>query len=321
MKRIGLALSGTAVSGEFVSPRLPLRCSDAGILSQVIHITSVSGGSVIAAHVALNWNRYNGSPSDFDAVASEFLSYVRLDVRNRIIRRVPLVIPLRLVRKLLGRSNRHLTRTGLLEAHYQKYLYGDTSLFELPEKPHLHILTTNLNEGCLGAFSREGLLRVLPQPGHTFRLDRTHTGLATVAMAVAASSAFPGFFPPLELTGGDVGTSAGDFGRHAFTDGAVFDNLGVRMFRFLERPLLADIPLCGDDFFDLRETLEVLRRAGRSGEETPLHARLCSGCSQRPAASRLCSSPVQRTRTPSHPPRWKPAPATATNRCYPVCGS
>src|SRR5262249_21220035 len=45
---------------------------------------------------------------------------------------------------------------------------------------------------------------------------------------------------------------------------------GVRMFRCLERPLLADSPLCPDDFVDLRETLEVLRQAGHSSEETPL---------------------------------------------------
>src|SRR5689334_9857466 len=56
-------------------------------------------------------------------------------------------------------------------------------------------------------------------------------------MAVAASSAFPGFFPPLELTGRDVGARGGEFGRQAFTDGGVFDNLGVRMFRWLQ-PLL-----------------------------------------------------------------------------------
>jgi hypothetical protein len=100
----------------------------------------VSGGSIIAAHRVLNWDRYNGSPEEFDAVASEFLSFVNLDIRNRIVRRFPLNIPLRLARRVLGLSNRKLTRTGLLEGHYEKYLYGDTSLFELPEKPKLHIL-------------------------------------------------------------------------------------------------------------------------------------------------------------------------------------
>src|SRR5262249_51766652 len=59
-------------------------------------------------------------------------------------------------------------------------------------------------------------------------------------MAVAASSAFPGFFPPLELTGMDVGASVGEFGRQRYTDGGVFDNLGVRMFRFLEQSLPPD---------------------------------------------------------------------------------
>src|SRR5207248_1944391 len=152
----------------------------------------------------------------------------------------------------------------------EKSLYGDISLFELPEKPQLHILATNLSEGCLCSFNRNGLLMVRRAPGHSFRLDRIHVGLATVPMAVAASSAFPGFFPPLELTGADVGASAGEFGRQAYTDGGVFDNLGVRMFRCLERPLLTDCPLCRDDFIDYQAVVEALRQAARSSEETPL---------------------------------------------------
>src|SRR5262249_25539461 len=58
-----------------------------------------------------------------------------------------------------------------------------------------------------------------------------------VPMAVTASSAFPGFFPPIDLTNTDVGAGRGEFGRQAFTDGGVFDNLGVRMFHCLEEPL------------------------------------------------------------------------------------
>src|SRR4051794_30723117 len=78
------------------------------------------------------------------------------------------------------------------------------------------------------------------QPGHRFRVARIPTGRAPVPMAVAASSAFPGFFPPVELTGADVGASVGEFGRQAYTDGGVFDNLGVRMFHCLEKSLLTD---------------------------------------------------------------------------------
>jgi hypothetical protein len=230
----------------------------------------VSGGSILAAHLVLNWDRYNGSANEFDAVASEFLSFVRLDVRNRIIRRFPLAFPLRWPRWLLGRSNRKLSRTGLLEYHYEQFLFGDISLFELPENPQLHMLATNLSEGCLCSFHRNGLLMVHRQPGGTYRIDRIHVGLATVAMAVTASSAFPGFFPPLELTGAEVGANVGEFGRQAYTDGGVFDNLGIRMFRCLERRLLTENPLSPEDIFDLPATIEALRQASQSSAETPL---------------------------------------------------
>src|SRR5262249_34306116 len=102
------------------------------------------------------------------------------------------------------------------------------------------------------------------------RIERIHVGLATVPMAVTASSAFPGFFPPLELTGADVGASGGEFGRQAYTDGGVFDNLGVRLFRCLERPLLAEIPLPCDDFVDFPAVVEAWCKAGKAGDETPL---------------------------------------------------
>src|SRR5215510_1106800 len=189
MKKIGLALSGGGFRATLYHLGLARFLRDAGILSQVSHITSVSGGSIFAAHLVLNWDRYNGSPKEFDAAASEFLSFVRLDVRNRIVRRFLLTLPLRWPRRLLGRSNRKLTRTGLLEHHYQRYLCGDKSLFELPEKPQLHMLATNLSEGCLCSFNRNGLLMVRRQACGTFRLDPIHMGLATVAMAVTASSA------------------------------------------------------------------------------------------------------------------------------------
>jgi predicted acylesterase/phospholipase RssA len=270
VNKIGLALSGGGFRASLYHLGLVRFLRDAGVLPSVTHITAVSGGSIIAAHLVLNWDRYNSSPGEFDAAASELLSFVRMDVRNRILRRYPLAFPLRWPRRLLGRSNRKLTRTGLLEWHYEKYLYGDTSLFELPEKPQLHILATNLSEGCLSSFNRNGLMMVRRQPGTTFRIDRIHVGLATVPMAVTASSAFPGFFPPLELTGADVGATAGEFGRQAYTDGGVFDNLGVRMFRWLERPLLADSPLSQDDFFDFQAIVDALRKASKSNKETPL---------------------------------------------------
>src|SRR5262249_15582350 len=121
MNKIGLALSGGGFRASLFHLGLVRLLRDAGVLPHVTHITSVSGGSIFAAHLVLHWDRYNGSPGEFDAAAAEFLSFVRLDVRTRIMRRFPLALPLRGPRRLLGYSNRKLTRTGLLEYQYEKY--------------------------------------------------------------------------------------------------------------------------------------------------------------------------------------------------------
>ena len=234
-KRIGLALSGGGFRATLYHLGLVRFLFDAGILRNVSHVTSVSGGSIIAAHLCLNWERYNASANDFDAAAGELLAFMQLDVRNRILRRFPLAFPWRLARRLAGRSNRKLTRVGLLEHHYERFLFGDRSLFELPETPQLHILATNLSEGRLASFNRDGLWMVRYDLDGAPRIEKMRIGLATVSMAVAASSAFPGFFPPMTLSGEDVGARSGLFGRQSLTDGGVFDNLGIRMFRFLAR--------------------------------------------------------------------------------------
>lgn len=256
MKKIGLALSGGGFRATLYHLGLVRFLRDAGILRQVTHITSVSGGSIMAAHLALNWDRYTGSAEEFDQAASQLLDFVRLDVRNRILRRFPLGLLLRGPRLLLGLSNRQLTRTGLLEGRYEEHLFGDKSLFELPESPELHILATNLSEGCLCSFHRDGLWMMQQKSGRS-QIERVRVGLMTVSMAVAASSAFPGFFPPLELTGREVGARGGEFGQQAYTDGAVFDNLGVRMFRWLTPLLTDDKSLDGVLVSDVGKAFEV----------------------------------------------------------------
>src|SRR5262245_28750386 len=260
-KKIGLALSGGGFRATLYHLGLVRFLRDAGFLQQVTHITSVSGGSITAAHLALNWDLYTGSAKEFDHAAAKLLEFTRLDVRNRIVRRFPLGLLLRWPRRLLGLSNRQLTRAGLLEKQYQQHLFGDKSLFELPERPQLHILATNLSEGCLCSFNRDGLWMMQEKEGRS-QIEKVRVGLMTVAMAVAASSAFPGFFPPLELTGHDVGARGGEFGRQAYTDGGVFDNLGVRMFRWLTPLLSEDKALDGVLVSDVGNKILVQTSAG-----------------------------------------------------------
>src|SRR5438270_5527877 len=115
MKKIGLALSGGGFRATLYHLGLVRFLRDVDLLRQVTHITSVSGGSIMAAHLALNWDSYTGSERDFDRAATQLLAFTRLDVRNRIVRRFPLQLVWRWPRRLLGLANRQLTRTGWLE--------------------------------------------------------------------------------------------------------------------------------------------------------------------------------------------------------------
>jgi hypothetical protein len=165
---------------------------DAGLLPAISHITAVSGGSVLAAHMALNWNRYVGSEEEFESAANEIIRFAQLDVRNRVVRRIPLALPIHAARWLMRMSvARQWTRTGLLEHYYETELYGDRCLYELPERPELHLLSTNLGEGGLCSLTRDGVVMQKRLPGQVFRYEKIHSGLGRIALAVAASSAFP----------------------------------------------------------------------------------------------------------------------------------
>ena len=272
MQRLGLALSGGGFRATLYHLGVVRYLRDAGILSNVTHINTVSGGSILGAHLVLNWDRYTGSSEEFDDAAAEIFRFVQLDVRNKIVRRFPLAGSVNWGRSLLRRGSlRKFTRAGLLEQFYEKHLFGDIALSRLPDRPRLHILATNLSEGCLCSFNRNGMLLQRRTPGRKDRFERVEMGMATLPMAVAASSAFPGFFPPLELRGADLGADEGEFNRQAFTDGGVYDNLGLRMFRCLEQAGVREAtPIGKQDFIGFEDVKAALYSAASLPDDAPL---------------------------------------------------
>ena len=267
--RIGLALSGGGFRATLYHLGMVRYLRDVNLLESVSHITSVSGGSVLAAHLVLNWDRYCGDSNEFDGAAREILDFVRLDVRNRIVRRYPFVLANEAARRVTWtKRRRSLTRTVLLERYYENHLYGDTCLYQLPSSPELHILCTNLGGGGLSSFTRDGLLSEQRSDSGDSTLELQHVGLATVPMAVTASSAFPGFFPPLELTAETVGAADGDFQTQFFTDGGVYDNLGVRMFHHINTRLRKQLRKA--DVVDVAAAMKAWNHAARHKDPTPL---------------------------------------------------
>src|SRR5210317_95456 len=154
MPKLGLALSGGGFRATLYHLGVIRFLRDSGALQDVTDIASVSGGSILAAHLVLNWGRYNGDDASFESAASEVVKFVQFDLRNHIVRRLPLQFPLRLLARLPFLNGRRFTSNALLERYYQQRLYGDRCLYELPDQPMLHILATSVTTGAMSAFNR-----------------------------------------------------------------------------------------------------------------------------------------------------------------------
>lgn len=234
MPQLGLALSGGGFRATLYHLGVVRYLKDSGQLQQVTNIASVSGGSILAAHLVLNWDRYCGDDEQFSEAAAEIVRFVKLDVRNRIVRRLPLQLPLRILAKLGRRRVRNLTPNAILENYYREFLYGDRCLYELPERPMLHILATNVSNGGLSVFNRNGVFIQQRNTASGPAFQHIPGQLASLPRVIGASSAFPGFFPPVEISAADLGVREGQYPTEWFTDGGVYDNLSIRAFSWLK---------------------------------------------------------------------------------------
>jgi predicted acylesterase/phospholipase RssA len=154
-------------------------------------------------------------------------------VRNHIVRRLPLLYGISFLAKLTPGRPRVLTANAILERYYVRLLYGDRCLYELPERPRLRILATNVSNGGLSVFSRDGLFIQQRADAGGPQFEQVSGQMAGIARVVCASSAFPGFFPPVAIRAADLGVREGQFPTEWFTDGGVYDNLGMRAFSWL----------------------------------------------------------------------------------------
>jgi esterase/lipase superfamily enzyme/predicted acylesterase/phospholipase RssA len=227
---IGLCLSGGGLRATFFHLGLLRFLYEANLLSRVRRICSVSAGSIIAAHLVTYWGEYNGSPEQFDRAASELLSFGRLDLRGRVLRRWSLSFVFPLIRLM---PRRFWDRTALLQRYYSAYLFKGRTLSSLEgaseaaSAPELHILATSMTTGDLYSFTKDGLWAERGQGPQLIR-----SGLLPLGIAVAASSAFPPLFPPVQISQEmlDATDAEMPYGPELLTDGGIFDNLGVRHF-------------------------------------------------------------------------------------------
>lgn len=232
--RIGLALSGGGFRASIFHLGVIRRLEELGIMAEIGVISSVSGGSIVAAYYVRRMEDLLRSlpPREvptteqrvgfFERIADEFLDATDHNLRTRALIYTPFFHFPSFVKTLLSRPFRQTARSELIQTEYDKWFYHNDTLDELPivtpdqgepqagvvYGPKLILNTTSLISGERVSFSREPVSKFM-------QMSRVNKNVLPLSRVVGASACVPGLFPPTAIAG-DV-----------LVDGGVSDNQGI----------------------------------------------------------------------------------------------
>ena len=182
-KTLGLALSGGGYRATLFGLGSLTRLNDAGLLGRLDLITSVSGGSILAGILAQRWHQLDfldGRAANFEPIVARQV----LDFCNRSID---------IGAGLKGLVNPFKSAGKYLIDCYDKHQFRGLSLKDIPKpgmpgNPTFIFYATSLQTGRSFRFRQDYIA--------DWKLGQsTHTDLP-LALAVAASRAFPPLFSP-----------------------------------------------------------------------------------------------------------------------------
>jgi len=216
---IALCLSGGGYRAMVFHIGVLWRLNEAGYLAKLDRVSSVSGGSITAAALAIRWHELGFGG---DGVASRFEELV--------------VAPLRAMAGETIDAGAVILGALLPGSHiadrvakaYRDHLFGHRTLQDLPDHPRFVLNATNVQSGALCRFSKPYIW--------DYRVGKIKNPTLELASAVGASSAFPPVLSPVVLHFKDSDFEPGtgeDLQRPPFTtemtlsDGGVYDNMGI----------------------------------------------------------------------------------------------
>ena len=228
----GLCLSGGGSRAMLFHAGALIRLNELGLLARLGRVSSVSGGSITAGVLATRWSQLHFDPTT--GVAPDFSRIVVDPIRRFAGRNVDVMIGIK--GTLLPGGNPASRLADVLdEALYDgktlEDLPGSADRHDQPGTPRFVFNATNVQAGSLWRFSKSYT--------RDWRVGKVVDGRTfPVAMAVAASSAFPPFFSPLrlDLRPDDFVADTSDPGLGdprpfqqgvLLADGGVYDNLGL----------------------------------------------------------------------------------------------
>ncbi|WP_297621597.1 patatin-like phospholipase family protein [Nocardioides sp.] len=217
---MALCLSGGGYRAMLFHVGVIWRLNEAGMLPELDRVSSVSGGSITAGVLALNWAKL-----DFDADG------VAQDLDHQLVEPIRRMagVGVDVTSVLAGLGLPFTSVSDRVAKAYRKHLFGKATLQSLPDSPRFVFNATNLESGVLMRFSKAYLA--------DYRVGQVLNPDLPLAVAVAASSAFPPVLSPctidlehedwVTLPGNDLTTP--DFrGQIRLSDGGVYDNLGLQ---------------------------------------------------------------------------------------------
>jgi NTE family protein len=215
---VALCLSGGGYRAMLFHVGALWRLNELGRLPALDRVSSVSGGSITAGVLAGAWSQL---AFDATGVAQGFEGAVVAPLRRLAGKTVDIQAVLEGI-FLPG------SVAGFVARRYDHELFGGATLQSLPDRPHFVFNATNLQSGVLWRFSKPYMW--------DYRVGKIPEPHEKLAVAVAASSAFPPFLSPLRLklnpadyergTGLDLAKEAYQR-RPVLSDGGVYDNLGL----------------------------------------------------------------------------------------------
>jgi NTE family protein len=193
------------------------RLNEARLLPTLDLVSSVSGGSITAGVLANRWQELRFDPRGFarrfDMVVDDLHAVASKTIDARAI-----------VTGALGPGS----IGDKVARAYGRRLFGVRTLRDLPDRPRFVFCATSLQTGSLWRFSKPYMA--------DYRVGLVPRPQVPLAIAVAASSAFPPFLSPVQIALDPSAFQAerrGPLHREPYvskavlSDGGVYDNLGL----------------------------------------------------------------------------------------------
>jgi NTE family protein len=215
---IGLCLSGGGYRAMVFHVGVLWRLYEVGLLNQMKRISSVSGGSITAGVLGLKWRKLSFDPG---RVRYDFVPEVVTPIRELAGETIDaeavilgIILPGRISDRVAGA--------------YEKFLFGEATLQDLPDTPRFVINATNVQSGALWRFMKPYM--------RDYLVGEVKRPTLQLAQVVAASSAFPPVLSPVELRldpssfsppNGEPLHRKPYTSKVSLTDGGVYDNLGL----------------------------------------------------------------------------------------------